>query len=279
MDALLGARYLRAMGTVDAQTEARLVGRTPAASLRLALAQAAPIRGEVDANARAAAATVAHAADQGAHLVVFPEMFLTGYELEYLAATPSAWLEENDARLDPVRLACAAHGVTAVLGAAHRTPAGDHVIGAPVVGPSGDLTISMKEHVHGSEQGLFVPGAGSPPFEVHGWRVAIGICFDAALPGHAERAARDGIDLYVVSALYTLGEERRSDLHLGARAMDNRVFSGLANYAGTTGGHASCGLSGAWGPGGEVLERAASTGPALVLADLEPSKLAAHRRA
>jgi 5-aminopentanamidase len=249
----------------------------PAASLRLALVQASPVPGDVDANARAAGTTIAAAAERGAHLVVFPELFLTGYDLPLLAETPRAWLDERDPRLDPVRRACARAGVTAVLGAAHRTATGQRVIAAPIIGPRGDLEISVKEHLHGSEVASFVPGVPIAPFEAHGWRVAVGICFDAAHPGHAERAARSGADLYVGSALYVRGEERRSDLHFGARAMDNRIFAALANYAGTTGGHVSCGLSGVWEPSGDVVERAAGAESALLVVDLDPAKLARYR--
>src|SRR5699024_4979100 len=100
---------------------------------------------------------------------------------------------------------------------------------------------------------------------------------DAANPGHAERAAQRGIDLYLVSALYVRGEERRLDLHLVARAMDNRVLAALANYASTTGRHVSFGLSGVWGPSGEVLERTAAPDETLVVVDLDPSQLARYR--
>jgi predicted amidohydrolase len=249
----------------------------PADPLRLALAQASPVPGDLDANARAAASTVEEAAARGAHLVVFPELFLTGYELPLLEETPSAWMEERDARLDPVRRACAASGVTAVLCGPLRTRAGERMIAAPILGPDGDVGISLKQHLAGSEPALFHAGVPCPPFTVHGWRVSVGICFDVSRPSHAERAARDGADLYVASSLYWQGEERRSDLHLGARAMDNRIFTGLANYAGTTGGYVSCGLSGAWGPSGEVLERAAGAGVALLVVELDPAKLLSYR--
>jgi predicted amidohydrolase len=251
----------------------------PANSLRLALAQTSSLPGDVEANARTAARLVAEAASRGAQLVVFPELFMTGYELRLLEARPGAWLEAGDARLDPVRRACEAHGMTVVLGAALRTSTGERKIAAPVIGPRGDVALSLKEHVHSSEAAVF--GAGSPcaPFEVQGWRVAIGICFDASKPSHAERAARDGADLYVASSFYWEGEERRLDLHMGARAMDNRVFTGLANHAGMTGGVASCGLSGAWGPSGEVLTRAEGAEEALVVVELDARELRRYREA
>ena len=108
--------------------------------------------------------------------------------------------------------------------------------------------------------------------------MAIGICFDASRPSHAERAVQGGADLYVASSLYVLpGEERRMDLHLGARAMDNRIFGSVANYAGATGGGTSCGLSGVWGPDGAVVERAAGAGEKLVVATLDPAALRRYR--
>lgn len=156
----------------------------PSAPLRIALAQFTSVAGDVDANARRAAAAIVDAASQGASLVAFPELFLTGYDLALLEETPHAWLEEHDARLEPVRLACAASGVTAILGAPLQSSDGARTIVAPVVGPRGDLGISVKEHLHGSESSLFTAGSPLAPFEVQGWQVAIGICFDGANPRH-----------------------------------------------------------------------------------------------
>ncbi len=107
--------------------------------------------------------------------------------------------------------------------------------------------------------------------------MGIGICLDVSRPEHAANAARDGADVYVGSALYDQGEERRSDLQFGARAMDNRMFSALANHAGTTGGHASCGLSGVWGPSGEVVERTADSDDTLLVIELDPAQLQRYR--
>ncbi|HEY2512984.1 MAG TPA: carbon-nitrogen hydrolase family protein [Polyangiaceae bacterium] len=249
----------------------------PSEPLRVGIAQVKAAAGDVAANVARAADAIGELAAKGAHLVAFPELFLTGYEPALLAANGDLWFVSGDARLEPIRQACAAAGVTAILGAPLRTSEGAKRIAAPIVGPQGDVGASTKEYVHGSEASLFAPGAPLPPFEVHGWRVGVGICFDTAHPRHAEAAARAGADLYVSSALYWEGEERRSDLHLGARAMDNRIFSVLANYAGTTGGYRSCGGSGAWAPTGEVRARQTGAGEALLLVELDPAELTAFR--
>ena len=55
------------------------------AQLRVALAQANPTVGDLSGNADLVLSWTKHAANQGAHLVAFPEMFLTGYPVEDLA--------------------------------------------------------------------------------------------------------------------------------------------------------------------------------------------------
>jgi 5-aminopentanamidase len=249
----------------------------PARPLRIAIAQSTATGGDVAANVHSAERIVAQAGDGDARLVVFPELSLTGYELERIAASPAMWFRQDDARLDGVRRACAKARVNAILGAPWRTADEQPRIAAIVLTSEGDFNVSYKEFVHGSEASMFAPGEAAVPFEVDGWWIAIAICFDAAHPRHAEAAARNAADVYVTSALYVVGEERRLDLHQGARAMDNRLFAALANYAGETGTFASCGSSGVWRPTGEVLTRAPAAEETLLFADLDPSELRAFR--
>ena len=80
-------------------------------SLRIALAQIAPQLGALDANLERHVALIADARERGAGLVVFPELGLTGYLLQDLAA-------EVAMRLDDPRLAALAaetHGLSAVV--------------------------------------------------------------------------------------------------------------------------------------------------------------------
>lgn len=251
--------------------------------MRIALAQHAPSPADLEANLRRARQLLTDAAERGAQLFVLPELWLTGYELEAIRATPALWLSPDDARLDELRRTCQDTGATAILGAPWRSApdeGGDArpLLAAQILHPDGSAHVSAKWHLHGREREVFRAAPPAPPFELHGWRVAVAICFDVANPPHAAAAAAAGADLYVGSALYDTTEVRRSDLHFGARAMDHRMFSALANYAGTSGGLVSCGRSGVWRPSGEVLCRA-GTEEITVLADLDRAEVEAYRRA
>ena len=57
--------------------------------LRVALAQVNPTVGDLVANAALVRENFKTAQDAGAHIVVFPEMVLTGYPVEDLALRPS----------------------------------------------------------------------------------------------------------------------------------------------------------------------------------------------
>jgi predicted amidohydrolase len=88
--------------------------------LRIALAQVAPQLGDLDANLERHHALIDDARAAGAGLVVFPELGLTGYQLQDLAAEVAMRLDEP--RL--ARLAAATRGLSAV--ASFVEEAGDH---------------------------------------------------------------------------------------------------------------------------------------------------------
>ena len=245
--------------------------------LTLSAVQYEALDGGVAANVTEHIRLIEDAESHGARLVIFPELSLTGYRLDLLAG-PEEWLSEADGRLDGVREICRRTGITAVVGAAFKEEDGTPRLASLAVHPTGTVDPSFKTRLHGPEQQLFAAGSHPAVLEIDGWKVALAICLDVALPGHAEWAAEAGADVYAVSALYTAGEDHRLGLHLGARAMDNRMFTVLANLAGATPLGPSCGLSGFWGPGGLPIRQAAGTGTEVLTASLQYSALARFRR-
>ncbi|MCC2317008.1 carbon-nitrogen hydrolase family protein [Cellulomonas chengniuliangii] len=244
--------------------------------LVLALAQTAPVPGDVPANAAHAVAMTAQAAASGARLVVFPELSLVGYDLSLLE-DGDRWLSGvDDPRLDPLRDAARAEGVWLVVGVPVRPAGGGPVIASLVLAPDGRAHAHPKERLHGSETLLFTPGTPTPPFDVDGWLVALAVCFDMADPAHAAQAAAAGADLYVSSSVYVEGEERRLDLHHGARAMDHRMYAAMAGQVGPSGIGLTIGGAGVWRPDG-VREATLGAEPGLLVRTLRSAELDRHR--
>ncbi|MGF1600352.1 MAG: carbon-nitrogen hydrolase family protein [Acidimicrobiales bacterium] len=229
--------------------------------LTVAVAQAASsASGDVAITVSRSALLATRSAQRGARLVVFPELSLVDYDLEVLSR-PDAWFSDDDARLDPLREACRADRVWAVVGAPVRSADGRRSLAAVIVAGDGEVLIHPKVHLRGPERDLFDPGDPDYPagpddlLDIDGWPAAVAVCADASVPGHAQRAAEAGAALYVVSSYYGPGEHERMGVHMAARAMDHRMFTLCANHARTP-SRDSCGGSGIWGPDGHCDWRA-----------------------
>jgi len=255
----------------------RAVAPTP---LAVAAGQARVTPLEVAANVATAATLVRRAADRGAAVLVLPELFLTGYELSGIAAAPHRYgVSPGDTRLDPLSSACADTGTVAVIGAATRD-GGTRRISALVVDRDGTLVGRYdKQHLDEAERAAgFAAGSHGCTVSVAGWRLGVGICWDASFPEHARAAALDGCHAYLVSALFPRGRGERKRAVLGpARALDNAMYVAAANHNGPSGPLHGCGGSAVWGPDGGLLADAGDSDPGLAVARLEPEALAEAR--
>ncbi|KAA6222076.1 carbon-nitrogen hydrolase family protein [Streptomyces albofaciens JCM 4342] len=213
---------------------------------------------DIDANAARTAGLIAEAAGRGAELVVFPELGLTGYELDAIAADPERCvLAPDDPRLAPVRDACRAAGVAAVVNGPGRGPSGTAdgmTIATFVYGPDGGLLSRYaKHHLYGPENELFTAGpAPGGRFTFRGLRFALATCYDNAFPEVAERAAADGCQVYLASSFHD-SVERTDEYAALARAHGFDVL--LANGTGPRSGGVGCGHSGIWAADGSGLAR------------------------
>lgn len=253
----------------------------PPHPLRVAAAQAQAVAGDVVANTATAAVLVREAAGAGARLVVLPEKFLSGYEPGLVRADPlRCAVQPDDPRLAPLADACRETGTVAVVGAAFHE-AGELYVSALVVGADGAIVTRYdKQHLFTTEREVYRPGRAGCTLELDGWRLGLGICYDSGFPEHARAAALDGCHAYVVGALFSVGNgHHESRTWFPARALDNTVYTVLANHIGTTGGWDACGASGVWGPDGRLLVEAGADRPEVVVADLDPAALTAAREA
>jgi predicted amidohydrolase len=254
----------------------------PATQLTVAAGQAACTALDVPANIAATAALVRRAADQGADLLVLPELFLTGYELTAIVADPQTYtLNPADPRLDPLAAACAATRTAVVVGAPTRDPESGRLhISALILGRNGRYTARYdKQHVDSAERATgFSPGTSGCTLTLDGWRLGLAICWDSSYPEHARAAALDGCHAYTVSAMFPLGggARRRATL-CPARALDNTSYVVAANHTGSSGPYHGCGHSSVWNPDGTLLVDADTADPGLATARLDPQALATAR--
>jgi predicted amidohydrolase len=203
---------------------------------------------DVAANARAHAEAVLAAE---ARLVVFPELSLTGYELDAEAVPP------DDPALAPLVEACA-RGRTVALAGAPVVEDGRRSIGTLRVDGAGATVAYRKACLGGDETRFFTPGPGPVALELDGWRVGLATCKDTGVAGHVEATAALGIDLYAAGLVHLPSELAEQEARALRIAAASGAFVALASFAGPTGGgyDRTAGRSGVWSPAGELLAQA-----------------------
>lgn len=226
--------------------------------LIIAAAQAASSRGEIARNVQRHLDFVGPAAERGVQLLVFPELSLTGYELEI--AREHVIAPESPV-LEPLRRA----GMFVVAGAPVRGDDGQLHIGALIFRPDGEVSVYTKVHVHSSEAGVFACGSGGEILDVQTVRAALAICADASHPAHAAAAAVNGAQIYAAGVMIDeAGYARKTDLL--RRAARTHGFAALmANYSGITGGEVSAGKSAIWTEQGELVAASEGNEEALIV--------------
>ncbi|MGW1845728.1 NAD+ synthase [Streptomyces sp. NPDC001966] len=188
--------------------------------LRLALNQIDSTVGDLAGNAEAIVHWTRHSAEQGAHLVAFPEMVLTGYPVEDLALRPS-FVEASRQALSALAARLDAEGfgeLPVVVGYLDRSETAQPRYGQPAGSPQnaaavlhrGRVALAFAKH-HLPNYGVFdefryfVPGDSMPVVRVHGVDVALAICEDLWQDGGrvpAARAAGAGLLLSINASPY-----------------------------------------------------------------------------
>jgi predicted amidohydrolase len=201
-----------------------------------------------------AANALAHAAavrDARARLVVFPELSLTGYDLD---AEPVAVTDEA---LRPIVEACAETGAVALAGAP-VADGGRQLIAALLIDATGVEVAYGKSHLGGAEPRRFSPGGGPTAITVDGWRVGLGICKDTGADEHTQGTARLGVDVYAAGLVHAPAELEEQDARGRRIAAACGSYVAFASFAGPTlGGYeATAGQSTIFAPDGSVVARA-----------------------
>jgi len=226
----------------------------------MAVAQAPCQTGDLSHNTSKAQQLIEKAAWRGATVVALPELFLSGYAPSHIAeGAQDSIVEVGDEVCSQIQATCASNRIGAIVGGPIRSEDG-LVNGALVIAPDGKLLhVYAKTHLWGDEAEAFRAGRGPVIVDFDGFRVGLAICFDAGFPEHVRALGRGGAEAVLCPAAFTHGEERhRYEIYYPARALENTMYTGVANAVGTQGGMEMFGESLICDPRGHELVRASS---------------------
>jgi predicted amidohydrolase len=239
------------------------VGGCKMPDFKIAAAQAASVRGDIDGNIATHAAALAAAAEHEVSVLVFPELSLTGYEPDLAAELA---ITEADSRLAPLLALARHHRMEVIVGAPLPNGKGKPALGAILITASGTTRTYRKMHLGSSEQAYFAPGDMPLAFTVSGHTLGIAICADSSQPAHPQAYADLGASIYAAGVFLNTEWYATDAPRLAAYAARYRMLVIMANHAASVGIYTSVGKSAVWAPGGARLAQAAGVENALVIA-------------
>jgi NAD+ synthase (glutamine-hydrolysing) len=251
----------------------------PIPPVRIALAQINARVGDVEGNARRVREHIARARDQGAELVLFPELVISGYPPEDLLLKEHFLAACGEALEDVAR---EAEGIVAIVGFPERA---EDVYNAAGVLADGRVQaiyrkVDLPNYGVFDEQRYFQAGESGGIVELGDARLGPTICEDIWTPGPPASAEALAGALLITNASaspYHAGKGRERERMLVQRARDNLSAVAFCNLVGGQDELVFDGHSLVLDHEGTVLARAPQFAEALVVATVDVQAAATAR--
>ena len=286
------------MSEVIAAGPQALVSERPAAAgpsggkVRVALVQSESKLGTEtedprDANMERALEAIRQAAAAGAQLIVFGEMYLSGYRTDEWLHKWATTIDPPDRHVQTLAAAAREHDVHVIMGMGTfgSTVPGDVYNTALLVGPGGVVGAYRKAHVAAfpysegvaKERCFYSPGQDLPVFDTPLGRIGIHICYDMSFPEVARVQALKGADFLVNVSASAGGFEEVWVHALFMRAVENASWYMVCSVVGMQRGDRLFGGSRVVDPAGNVVAAGKFDEEDVVIADIDLSLTQAAR--
>jgi predicted amidohydrolase len=220
--------------------------------LNIALAQAEFTPGGLDKNRKKAQKMIEEAALQGADLILLPELWSSGYDLENCSAygsdLESGWFAWMQSKAVENRLAVGGSLIEEQHGRFYNT--------FTVFDHSGSLLGAYRKiHLFEllNEKDYLDPGNEMVTFEYRSTKIGLAICYDLRFPELFRAYATDQVELVLLVAEWPERRVEHWNLLIRARAIENQCYVAAVNKTGESYGESLGGSSVIIDPMGEVV--------------------------
>jgi predicted amidohydrolase len=208
-------------------------------------------------------------------LVICPELFLSGYNvgdgIRQLAEPEGGPFSQMAATL------AKKHGTAVIYG--YPEAAGAVIYNAATCIDRDGRTIARHRKLrlpNAYEKSYFATGDAYTLFQLHGWNIAILVCYDVEFPEAVRGCAARGAQLVVAPTALKKEWSFVARSMIPTRAFENRLFVAYANYCGREGSFEYLGESCFAGPDGNVVAGGATE--ELVATTLDAADIARARK-
>jgi predicted amidohydrolase len=251
--------------------------QTESAEIKVAACQIDPkifdLQGNLDKHIR----LMKQAAENGAKLIVFPEMSIPGYCYTSWSEMATHGQYIPGPITNAINKVCKDLNVYAVIGMIEREGMGSewsYYNAAVLIGPAGVIGKYRKTHLPFLGIDRFIK-AGNLPYNVYDTPIAkigLGICYDLRFPEQWRTMALKGAEILVNITNLPTGADTHPNLLGPTRALENRVFVISCDRVGNERGWEFIGRSQVIDLTGKVLAEASRDKEEIIYGTIDPAK-------
>jgi predicted amidohydrolase len=231
--------------------------------MKIAVAQTKPVTGDIESNIKNHLKLSTLAADNGADIIIFPELSLTGYEPSHAKQLATSI---DDSRLQVFQQLSNEKHITVGLGLPTNAETGIHIT-MVLFQPNKPRQANSKMYLHADEEPFFVSGENLPGLIINDTPIALAICYEISIPQHSENAYKSGAQLYVASVAKTVKGVEKAWAGLSDVARKYGMTVLMSNNVGMCEDGLCGGKSAAWNNKGELLGQLNDTDEGILVLD------------
>jgi predicted amidohydrolase len=237
--------------------------------MRICVAQTKPVKGETDKNIEIHKKFIYLAISKEADTIFFPELSLTGYEpklAKNLATT------QNDKRFDDFQNISDNHHITIGVGMPTKSNS-DISISTIIFQPYESRQTYSKQILHSDEFPYFVNGQQQVVLTTKKKKIVPAICYESLQPEHAERAFKEGVDIYIASVAKSANGVAKAFKHYPDIAKKYSMTVLMSNCLGLCDNFESVGKSAIWNKDGLLVGQLNETAEGILIYDTDAEKV------
>ena len=239
--------------------------------MRVYLVQMESVPGEKEKNLEKARQMVLEAKPTRESLILFPEMFATGYIPERAEELAEDFETGSDPTAQMLSLLAKETNCFILGGGIHRADNcfTNRVCLYDPTNATGKQPYYDKVHPFFPEQKDFTPGKEITLFKIQDLTLATAICYDLRFPEEFRKARANGAQAFTVQASWPAARNEHWETLLRARAIENQAYVLAVNNVSADGTY--IGNSQVIAPDGEIIAKAEAKKEQVVSADISAS--------
>lgn len=239
--------------------------------IKVCAVQMASLAGDVGSNLQKAKEIVTKAKSQGAELVLLPELFDVGYDLEVVKHLNY----DTNATLNFLKDLCQCLEIYMIAGVYENTAEGKFNTAYVIDNQGNEISKYRKNKLFclSIEKEIFTPGEELCVVEIKGIRFGLMICYDIRFPELGRKYIDAGCEALAIVSAFPFPRLEHWKTLLKARAIENQLYVVASNRVGKNADFYFHGKSCIIDPWGTILQEANETDETFALATITKAQV------